>query len=456
MSKNKSSRQQKPKEHLIETDSEDDEINEQINDTETSVDVGYIDPDLYPESTHEERKLTKTAMKSPFFTSKIGGRPSWLNFFNLPLAKETVHVTNNNDTSPPVRLECNNCKEQLKFLLQLYAPISDDSKFYDKLESVDEAFHRILYVFICSNKECLPVNSRGIKVYRSQLKLNNDFFSSTPPPALDSSKNEKNQKQADDYLLSHYKNLYEKNLLSNCVICGLLSTKKCAKCSFSHYCSQSHQIFDWTKENHKEVCEGYLHWSTAERDIDELLKLYIEKENAPGAMSDQGLNEHVFPEHEILIEPEIIPASCKKQKQKETYDEEKLALDLESNLAIDQDLDNVEESATDRDFDKFNKRTKDEPTQVVRYDRGGKPLWVTKYEKIKKESAIPNCAHCGSKRIFEFQINPQLLSYLSLDEGTQSNGVDWAGLYVYTCTKSCTAANKQYVEEFIFKQDFVN
>lgn len=49
---------------------------------------------------------------------------------------------------------------------------------------------------------------------------------------------------------------------------------------------------------------------------------------------------------------------------------------MESNLAIEQDLDNVEESATDKDFDKFNKRTKDEPTQVVRYDRGGTPLWV--------------------------------------------------------------------------------
>lgn len=197
-------------------------------------------------------------------------------------------------------------------------PIYPKKKIFNQ-----KVFHRVLYVFICANTECLPVSSRGIKVYRSQLRLTNDFFSSTPPPSLDSSKIEKNQKQADDYLLTFYKGLYEKNLFSNCVICGLLSTKKCAKCSFSHYCSQSHQVFDWTKENHKEVCEGYLHWSTAERDIDELIKLYIEKENAPGAMCDQGLSEHVFPEYEVLIEPEVIPASCKKeQKQKETYDEE--------------------------------------------------------------------------------------------------------------------------------------
>ena len=43
---------------------------------------------------------------------------------------------------------------------------------------------------------------------------------------------------------------------------------------------------------------------------------------------------------------------------------------------MDQDLDNVKETECDRDFEKFTKRTKDEPTQIVRYDRGGEPLWV--------------------------------------------------------------------------------
>jgi hypothetical protein len=55
-----------------------------------------------------------------------------------------------------------------------------------------------------------------------------------------------------------------------------------------------------------------------------------------------------------------------------------------------------------------------------------------------------------------FQINPQLLNYLNIEEGKQMNSIDWAGLYIYTCSKSCTAANKSYVEEFIYKQDFVN
>lgn len=456
MTKNK---QQKPKEPEYESDSgtEDEATNDS---NETSVDVGYIDPDLYVESTHDERKMTKTLLNSPFFASKIGGKPQWLNHLNLPLAVETTHVTNSNETGQsPVRLECNNCKRQLKFLMQLYAPISENDKFYDKLESAEEVFHRVLYVFLCTNTECLPASSRSLKVYRSQLKHKNEFFSSNPPPALDSGDNEKDQKAADDFLLAYYKNLYEKNWFSNCTICGLLSTKKCAKCQFSHYCCHSHQVFDWSKENHKAVCEGYLHWSTVENDVDELLKLYIEKENAPGALSDlnQGLNDHVFPEYEVIIEPEVIEAEPvkKEKKKKELFDEEKLALDLENNVALDKDLDNVQETECDRDFEKFNKRTKDEPTQVIRYDRGGEPFWVTRNEKLKKEASVPNCRQCNSKRIFEFQVNPQLLNYLSIDEGKQINSVDWAGLYIYTCSKSCAAANTNYVEEFIYKQDFV-
>ena len=83
------------------------------------------------------------------------------------------------------------------------------------------------------------------------------------------------------------------------------------------------KVFDWCKENHKAVCEGYLHWSTAEKDTDELLKLYIEKENAPGSLNDTGLNEHLFPEYEINIEPEVIvPTKKAAKKTRDEFDEE--------------------------------------------------------------------------------------------------------------------------------------
>jgi len=127
MSKVKKSSKPVESEYESDTGSED-ECGQEM---ETSVDVGYIDPDLYPESTDIERKLTKTIMKPPFFNSKIGGKPSWLNYLSVPLAAETVHTTNNNvEAIPLVRLQCSNCQKQLKFLLQLYCPISDNDKLY--------------------------------------------------------------------------------------------------------------------------------------------------------------------------------------------------------------------------------------------------------------------------------------------------------------------------------------
>ena len=168
----------------------------------------------------------------------------------------------------------------------------------------------------------------------------------------------------------------------------------------------------------------------------------------------------------------------------------------------DKDLDDIAETESDKDFEKFKKisahdayqvsisysnylkpilYTKTNPLynrlQVVRYERGGKPLWTTKHGKLT-EDKIPKCEHCGSKRIFEFQVNyqtnkqrliisiidlmaafkvtPQLLCYLNLDESKQSNSIDWAGLYAFTCSKSCKAANDGYSNEFIYKQDFIS
>ncbi len=39
-------------------------------------------------------------------------------------------------------------------------------------------------------------------------------------------------------------------------------------------------------------------------------------------------------------------------------------MDLESNLSMDNDLDNLKENECDKDFEKFNKITKDQATQV--------------------------------------------------------------------------------------------
>lgn len=52
---------------------------------------------------------------------------------------------------------------------------------------------------------------------------------------------------------------------------------------------------------------------------------------------------------------------------------------------------------------------------------------------------------------FSLKIMPQLLNHLQVDSLGES--IDWGTLVVYTCADNCGAGN-EYLEEFIWKQDF--
>ena len=76
------------------------------------------------------------------FPSKVGGKPAWL------VPQELPEIT------------CDTCKYRMTFLLQVYAPDSEN----------DSAFHRSLLVFICLKCRWF------LKCYRAQLPLENPFY----------------------------------------------------------------------------------------------------------------------------------------------------------------------------------------------------------------------------------------------------------------------------------------
>ena len=108
-----------------------------------------------------------------------------------------------------------------------------------------------------------------------------------------------------------------------------------------------------------------------------------------------------------------------------------------------------EEEKKDRAFIKFVRVTKRAPKQVVRYSRGGNPLWVSDKESAEN---IPSCEWCSGPRIFEFQIMPQLLVSLKMDSLNESS-IDWGTLAVYTCKNSCDATGPAYKKEFLWRQN---
>ncbi|NP_001134666.1 programmed cell death protein 2 [Salmo salar] len=297
-------------------------------------------------------------------------------------------------------LACGKCQLPTAFLLQVYAPITGQ----------DRSFHRTLFVFCCKTPDCYSRNdSRCLKVFRCQLPRRNDFYPYNPP-----SDEDPNWTERDPGVHGSGVKL--------CKLCGCPGQKVCSKCHAVSYCSKEHQTIDWKHCHKKECCKQ--------------------------VPSSAVPSPFLFPELELVTEPE--------EHQKE--ESSQMVGDAQNNVecsSVD-DLAETEledmamhETEDGKVFQKFKRRIASEPHQVLRYFRDGSPLWISS-EHVPVEKGIPHCS-CGSRRIFEFQVMPQLLNDLKVDSPDAS--IDWGTLAVYTCADSCDQGNK-YSSEFIWKQDF--
>ncbi|CAL1603920.1 unnamed protein product [Knipowitschia caucasica] len=322
------------------------------------------------------------------FPSKIGGKPAWLCQKGLP-------------TLP--QLECEICHLPMAFLLQVYAPISGQEK----------CFHRTLFLFCCKTPECYSsTDSRCMKVFRSQMPRKNEFYSYNPPPE---------DKPPSEQFEGH--NVLPLSGLKLCWICGCPGNKACSRCHSITYCGKHHQTIHW-KHSHKRECGSQE--SSVRRSL------------------------FVFPEFELVTEPEDLEKNAKDLETKANELQSNEEETLEDSFA-EAELDEMalHESEEMKVFQRFKERIAPEPEQVVRYNRGGAPLWVSA-KSIPTEEDIPACS-CGSKRIFEFQVMPQLLNSLCVDSTGAS--IDWGTVAVFTCSLSCSR-EEHYYSEFVWKQDF--
>ncbi|CAG7815610.1 unnamed protein product [Allacma fusca] len=331
-------------------------------------------------------------LSSAYFSSKFGGSPSWLDLKDLP---------------KPSEIKCGSCDGPTKFLLQIYAPLESE-----------ETFHRSIFLFVCPKPHCcVEKNSnKNWVAFRSQLKRQNEFYSSEPPPE-------------DDSLADIIPEKFGTKL---CRICGAQGPLSCGGCHKVNYCGKEHQTLDW-KEGHKGECTDADFNPTHENQR----KGYFYKES------------------EIVIDKEVIPKAKSKAKSEKQRLEEYEKFVSEGQLGTLSDVSNadLQEAASyksDKAFNKFRKRVQYQPDQILRYDRGGDPLWVSA-DKTMEKSDIPPCPLCEGPRVFEFQVMPQLLNHVGQD-GVEGS-LDWGTVVVYTCEKSCNSG-PSYKPEFVWQQDF--
>ena len=166
-----------------------------------------------------ERVENPVVLTSPFFPSKVGGKPAWLALTGLP-----------------TQILCRNCEKPLIFLLQVYVPSEDEKS---------PSYHRTVFVFCCRNGACYKSNcNKSFAAFRCQLARENNFYS------LDSNF------QEQDKIFREFKD-HKATLGSGwtklCEVCGCRGEKLCGKCHKVRYCSRDHQAIDW-KTSHKAIC----------------------------------------------------------------------------------------------------------------------------------------------------------------------------------------------------------
>eukprot|EP00088_Acartia_fossae_P048159 TRINITY_DN5247_c0_g1_i1.p1 TRINITY_DN5247_c0_g1~~TRINITY_DN5247_c0_g1_i1.p1 ORF type:complete len:359 (+),score=42.81 TRINITY_DN5247_c0_g1_i1:37-1113(+) len=325
-----------------------------------------------------EKDFEDFELCSRFFPSKVGGRPAWLDLANLP---------------KPSTTQCKKCGNGMRFLLQVYSP--DDG--------TESAFHRTIFVFICVQNQCWSDSTESgkpIVVLRSQLGRKNQFYPFEPPV------------DRPDWR----PDIVPENFGSICPVCGIRGDKTCGRCRSVSYCSQIHQKLDW-KKGHKAECQvGGKYGGPHASDVFPEGLIEIEEEPSEEELHQESMD------YSNLIDPSISIEDTKDVPAEE--------------------WDEVEANQThDKASEKFNKRIRRAPRQIIRHNRSGEPLICSGTVPIPEP---PKCAACGAQRSFEFQIMPQLLNILGLGTDIEG-GVDWASIYIFTCSRSCGIEG--YVEE---------
>lgn len=103
-------------------------------------------------------------------------------------------------------------------------------------------------------------------------------------------------------------------------------------------------------------------------------------------------------------------------------------------------------------FSRFMKKISLCPQQILRYCRGGNPLFISE-PPANMAQVVSACGSCGGSRTFELQLMPALVSLLQRAGGGGEVELEFGTVLVYTCRNSCwTAASGSAVEEFCFVQ----
>ena len=289
---------------------------------------------------------------------------------------------------------CSICETNLILLLQLYWPLHDS--LYDRL------FH----VFACRNSSCW--NEAAGWVVRRSLSIDSSLCAPAPT-----------QPQP-------HKPMFEVADWDELTDAGEVG--KTAECEMAQYQSELQAGANLLPSKLEELSiesttmdNSIMHLSAG---LDCYMLEYIEASCVPAANEDHT--------HELSLYNDYMVSGG-------------------GDLGVCVSTDDLEETDVfnDKIAEKFYNEIAAFPSQVIRFQRKGNPLWACgKFEQ--NLSLIPNCESCGSKRTFEFQLLPTLVDYLKICGKTV---VEFGNVFVFTCAGNCwDDRNANFKTEFVLVQ----
>lgn len=338
----------------------------------------------------------------------IGGQPVWLHPNSKPRAQD---------------LQCGNCKEEMALLLQAFAPFPD------------QPYDRVIYIFACKDTRRCSGKKGSVKAIRGICK----------DPSRIAAVEQEQTREAQELLEAQLK-LEEKKKLHIELTKDLFDASKPSTTTknpfggnpfggnpFGNSSNESSEKpaanpfggnpFDKPKETKNEA--------TKEQQLDSKKPTYASvssaaKPKAPVTPEETIATLPEFPGYFVYTEPEkfkklTVEPELEKYKdliEKADPSESKKERSMSSSsgtssAALNPENSKIAHMLNDKHFENFSSTVGHNPSQVLRYSLGGKPLLYSGKDDVAKAfttSTIPDPAYNpSSSRQFELQLMPKAI-----------------------------------------------
>ncbi|CAB08774.1 SSU-rRNA maturation protein Tsr4 homolog 1 Tsr401 [Schizosaccharomyces pombe] len=366
---------------------------------------------------------------------------AWLGFPDVPISQEDkpdeystflggFPVFFDGCSLNPNIIKCGNCKNLCRLLLQCYAPLEGDN-----------LKERALYVWGCHNPSCRRVPNSIVCVRGVRLPLKSDIEAVKSPKAishLEEKKSSPKEKKVNPFAIT--------------------SESSRGLNPFSDATSANNPFSLSTDVNPSKPSSNVFSKPSfaakAQQSITDQQKTQAKTKTKHIALTTSGMSVHppvtetyTYPVTEAFqgmflgLDLEYVPQNKVNSKKDDfsTFKNYTPYLN-DSSEAWEKESYEKSPSVYEKTFRLFSEKISHNPTQCLRYERGGTPLLASGRDKLGQQlksvtnfgkSPVPLCPLCKSPRLFEMQLMPHAISILN-DEIAE-----WSTILVATCSMDC-------------------